>query len=257
MSPLQYWAIALVLVMARVGMFVATFPLFRSGGIPRLVKVAFCFALSVMWLTLIAADPTGRVMAPLQDQWLSFGLAVAREMILGGMLGYGLGLFLLPAQIAGAYLGQEIGFSLAEMADPSSELSGNTFGDLWQSLAILAFLVADVPQLAIGALYSSFLRAPIGTPLQLFQASEFSQAVSDAHRWAMELAAPLGVCLFLTTVLLMVLMRMSPHLNLFSVGISLRLAAGLMSAFFFLPETVVALQAVFIRASAFVARLGL
>ena len=235
MNPLQYWVTAWVLVIARVSMFVATFPLFRSGTIPRLVKIAFCLSLSVLWLTLLASDPSGRIDVPAQDHWVSYGVAVGREMVLGGMLGYALGLFLLPAQIAGAYLGQEMGFSLANMTDPSSDLMGNAFGNLVQSLAILAFLAADIHQLAIGTLYSSFLRMPIGAPLQIFRSTEFSQGVADAHRWGLELAAPLALCLFLTTILLAILIRMSPHLNLFSIGISLRLAAGLITAFLILP----------------------
>ena len=71
MTPLQEWTTGLVLVMARVGMFVATFPLFRSLQIPRLVKVSLTLSLSILWLTDLAGATGHPLPTTFEDHWLS------------------------------------------------------------------------------------------------------------------------------------------------------------------------------------------
>jgi flagellar biosynthetic protein FliR len=246
-----------VLIAARIGAFFLTFPLFRSSTLPRLVKVVLALALSVMWLANFLARGALDSLHALPTHWLEFGLAAVRESIVGAGLGYLLGLFFLPAQVAGAYLGQEMGFNLAGVTDPTTESTSNVFGDLLNALAMMTFLLADAHQLAIGTLYVSFARLPLASPLPELAPWVFTQSLSDAHRWGMELAAPMAVGLFLTTVVTVLLMKISPQLNLFAVGIPVRLALGLLAAFVFFPDIVLMMERIFLREAWFIQQLGL
>ncbi len=256
MNLIEYWGVALTLVLARVSMFIVTFPLFRNGQVPRLIKVALSLALSTMWLTNLTLDDAATLPSTLNAGWVELSLAIARESLIGGMIGFAMGLFLLPAQIAGVYLGQEMGLNMAGITDPTSEAQSNALGNLFNSLAILTFFVCDFHQLAIGALYSSFISMPLGEPLKTFNPEVFTQGFSEAHRYGLELAGPIGVCLLLTTVLLAVLMKISPQLNLFSVGTSLRLAIGLAASFIFLPDVIAMMSNIFAHSYSFVVRMG-
>ena len=256
MNLIEYWAIALTLVLARVSMFIVTFPLFRNGQVPRLIKVALALALSTMWLTNLTLDDAATLPKTVDASWLAMSLAIARESLIGGMIGFAMGLFLLPAQIAGAYLGQEMGLNMAGITDPTSEAQSNALGNLFNSLAMMIFLVGNFHQLAIAALYSSFISMPIGEPLKLFHPEVFTQGFAEVHRLGLELAGPIGVCLLLTTVLLAVLMKISPQLNLFSVGTSLRLAVGLTASLIFLPDLIVMMRNIFAHSFSFVVRMG-
>lgn len=256
MNGLESWTTSLMLVLARVGMFITVFPLFRAASVPRLVKVVLSLSLSVMWLVNFMLDPAVSLPVDLSPHWLVLGMAIAREAIIGGMLGYALGLFLLPGQVAGYYLSQELGFTLGGLSDPTSETPSSVFGELLNSLAMLVFLCTDIYQLAIGTLYASFTRLPLGQPLRLFRLSVISQGLSEAHRWGLELAAPMAIGLFLITVLLALLMRVSPQLNLFTVGTSLRLMGGLFVCFVLLPDLLLSLRSIVLRSCAFVERLG-
>ncbi len=122
---------------------------------------------------------------------------------------------------------------------------------------MLIFLGSNVHHLVIGTLYSSFARLPVGEPLQMFQMSTFSQGLANAERWGLELAAPIGIILFLTTVLLTIMIRTSPQLNLFSVGIVLRIGIGLVASFVFFPDILSMISVVFSNVSWFVERLGM
>src|SRR5262245_61263501 len=107
------------LVLARVGAFVAVLPLLGGGAVPRLVKLGLTVALGCSWFgTLFAKLPPEGLSASLQSSWPALGVAAGREMLLGALLGYAFGLFLLPARAAGEVLSQETGLSLGGLLDP-------------------------------------------------------------------------------------------------------------------------------------------
>jgi flagellar biosynthesis protein FliR len=83
-----------------------------------------------------------------------------------------------------------------------------------------------------------------------------SGSFSNAHRWGMELAAPMGVGLFLVTGITAMLMKISPQLNLLSVGIPLRLALGLGIGLLFFPQLAEILVGIFLRQRELIMRLG-
>ena len=168
-ATLTYWVTAFVLVVARVSTFFVVFPLFRAARVPRLIKVSFSIALSGLWLSSMANDAAVAFPIISNDHWVTYGVAIAREMIIGGALGYLFGLFFLPAEIAGSYLGQEMGLSMASITDPSSGTSTNVLGELLGVFAMLIFFGSDVHHFVIGTLYSSFANIPVGEPLRMFQ----------------------------------------------------------------------------------------
>ncbi len=256
-ATLAYWVTAFVLVMTRVSTFFVVFPLFRAARVPRLVKVSFSLALSALWLGSLAKNPHVVFPDVSADHWIVYGIALAREAIVGAALGYVFGLFFLPAEIAGSYLGQEMGLSMASVTNPSSGTSTNVVGELLAVLAMLVFFGSDVHHLVFGTLYSSFAKVPIGAPLQMFQVSTFSLGLSHAERWGLQLAAPIGVILFLTTVLLSIMIRTSPQLNLFSVGITIRIGVGLVASLVLFPEILAMVGVVFSNVSSFVERTGM
>jgi flagellar biosynthesis protein FliR len=59
------------------------------------------------------------------------------------------------------------------------------------------------------------------------------------------LAGPVGLCLLLTTVVLAVLTRAAPQMNIYSVGFPLRLTVGLAASVLLLPTWVAAVVSSF------------
>lgn len=257
MNGLEYLMVVFLLILSRIGGFMATFPMFRSGTIPPLIKTAIAMSLSALWLSNLVLDGPASLPPAPESHWLAYGVAVVREVIIGSLLGFLLGLLFLPAQLAGSYLGQEMGFNMAGVTDPTMESTSNVFGDFLTALAMLLFFAADAHQLAIGALYSSFASFPLGHPLPDFDANLVSASFSNAHRWGMELAAPMGVGLFLVTIISAMLMKISPQLNLLSVGIPLRLALGLGVGLLLFPQVANVLKIIFLRQGELITRLGI
>jgi flagellar biosynthetic protein FliR len=236
------------LVLVRVATLLAVFPLFGGRNLPNTVKIGFAVAMSVCWSTLGPAAEAAAGSPPVcNGHWLWYGAAVVREVIVGGSLGVTLGLFLLPAQIAGSYLAQELGLTLATLTNPGDNSAATVGSQLMSCLGTLLFFALDLHHAVLRALYASLLSRPVGTEFQLPAPERVLAGFNDAHESGLLIAAPAGVTLFLLAVVMLVIMRVAPKFNLFSFGLSFRLALGFLAVLLFLPEMCQLLSRMFLR----------
>ena len=248
--------IALSMLLARVGTFVAIMPIF-AGQVPRLVKAGLALSLTLFWfgaLNGVVADRAWLTQST-QVSWLAFGLVLGREVLLGALLGYAFGLFLAPAQIAGEYLTGEMGLSFGAQVHPSGGNSPGGLTQLFESLALLLFLGLDIHHLFFAVFDNVLTRHPIGGALPAWRMPQLVTGVAAVGEWGLLLAAPVGAFLFLTAVVLALMTRAAPQLNLYSVGFPLRLAAGLVGLLLFFPQLMSNLVAIFGRLSELLIRM--
>lgn len=250
------------LILARTGAFVAVLPLLGGNATPRTVKIGFAMALAVMYFPVLSGSatlPAVVEMGPLS--WLAFGVAVGKESLLGAYLGYLMSLVLLPVRIAGDYLGQEMGLALAAQADPSATNPSLVVSQLFQMLAALLFFGLNGHHLFLIALNGTFLYFPIGghglaAMLRMgTAAAPLTAGLSSAQEWGILLAAPVGALLFLSSIVLALITRAAPQMNLFSVGFGLRIMLGLTGLFVLMPGFLNALVRCLAHMSALLERL--
>ena len=247
---IEHWVLAFTLILVRVATVLSMLPLLGRRHVPTTVKIGLSLALAMMWFGRFGVSTT--MMSGTNMPWLGYALAVAREVLFGAGLGFALGLFLVPVQIAGAYIAQEMGLTLATMTDPSTGATSSVPSQLLEALGVLLFFTLDMHHVVFRALHASFLRIPVGSPEIFSSAALMPAAVSEAHRWGLLIAAPIGICLFITSIGMALMMKASPQFNLFSVGLSLRLLAAMVSLVIFLPELLTLVQRSFYRSAAFV-----
>jgi flagellar biosynthetic protein FliR len=137
--------------------------------------------------------------------------------------------------VAGEFITQEIGLSFASEVTMSSDGSGGPLTVILDLFATLLFFGLNVHHLFLTVLDSSFLNFPVGQPFQMPMFDLVGEAAS-AQEWGLVLAAPVVVCLFLTTVVLALLTRAAPQLNIYTVGFPLRLIVGMVALLVFLPQ---------------------
>lgn len=229
---------AFALTLARVGTFVYFLPLLGGPNLPRMVKVGTSMALSVFFYVetasaLLGSEPGTTATPP----WLGFGVALVRELFLGALLGFAMGLFLMPARVAGEMLAQESGLTIGNILSATGDGVGNPFVILFEMIASLVFFTLDFHHVFLTVLHATFTRYPIGRAFAL-PTLDVVTAVGAAEEGGLLLAAPLVLCVFLTTVVLMMMARAAPQLNLFSVGLPLRVLVSLGVILVLLPQMV-------------------
>lgn len=237
-------------VLARVGAFVAVLPILDGAKAPRSVKMGLTLALTAFLILQVGVASPALLARASSLTWLGCALILAREAMLGAFLGYALGLILLPVKIAGQYLGQEMGLSMGQLLGPTSSNPSTVVSTLFEILSTLLLLGLDGHHLFLATLQGTFTRYPIGAAFAPPPVDDLVTGLSRSQEWGMGIAAPLGGALFLTTVVLAVLSRTVPQMNLFSVGFSLRVAVGLGGAYLLLPDMIRGIVHVFGRYNA-------
>lgn len=225
-------ATAFVFVLMRVGGFVVAMPIFRREMVPRTVKAGLIMSLAMFWFPGMASN--------VADQYGTAEVIVygIREVVLGVTISMLLGFFLLPARIAGSWVSQEIGLSMGQQADPVTRENSTVVSQVFTSIATLMFLAMDLHHSLFRVLGLTFEHIPFGTSLNSERVARLSvDSLTVAHEYGLAIAAPVGVFLFLLSVILFLLNKASPQINLFSVGLPLRLAVGFALILLLLPET--------------------
>ncbi len=227
------------LVLARVGAFVAVMPLFSGRGTPLLVRVGLSLSLSVFWLTTLVPPPElARLRSVGELPWLLFGLALGREAILGAMVGLLFSLFLAPVHIAGEFITQQIGLAQAAVLGPAADTSAAPLTLILETLAGFVFLELNCHHIVFTVLHATFAKYPLGGAFLPVPAGSLVDAVVVAETCGVLLAGPLALAMFVLTVVLAVLGRAAPQINVYSVGFTLQAFAGIIGALLLTPELV-------------------
>jgi flagellar biosynthetic protein FliR len=245
-----------VLVLARVGTFVAIMPFFGGAGLPRSVKAGLTMALTLFWYGSLdkvpAVDLTNKTVAA---QWVVFLIVVGREALLGASLAFALGLFLAPIRVAGEYLGEEMGLIVSPFIDPASPNVAGAVTQMFEAIGVLVFLGIDGHHLFFAILNSTFHHLPVGQPIHLPSVGLVVDSVASVQELGLLLIAPVGMCLFLTSIVLALMAKVAPQLNIFSVGFALRALVGLATLWLFAPNLIAGMIAIFGRISELLGRL--
>ena len=215
-----------ILVLARVSSFIALFPLFSQRQLPNLVKVALAVALSVFWHGTVAADPAIAA-SDFELTLVGSMLMLVKEVSIGIALAILLGLLFVPAKIAGSYVGQELGLSLASISDPGSQDSSTLLSRIFETLAILLFFGFNLHHFVIIVIHVSFDQLLGKIDLTRLPTEQLTQLINRATDYGLQSVGPVLVLLMLITVTLALLNKAAPAMNLFSVGISFRSGFGI------------------------------
>ncbi len=238
---IELWILTFALMLIRLATFCLTFPIWNSHRPPNTVKIGLVFALTIFWFFGQPVSEATTTLARSID-WYVFGAAVIREILIGGVLGFVFHIFVIPARIAGAYIAQELGLNLATLSDPSMPEQTSVVASLFQLAAIIMFFALNLHHFVLRCLDAAFQAVPVGATWNAETLPELSLAFFQLIDQGLTIAAPVGIVLFITLVSLLLLARAVPSLNLFSVGLSVRLGVGFIALIIFLPFIVANLR---------------
>ena len=223
--------ITFVLILARVSAFIAFFPLFAQKQLPRLTKTGLALALTLFWFGTLPQEQFVSV----QMNAVHSLLYLAKEIGVGFLLALLMGFIFVPAKIAGAYVGQEIGLSLASVTSPGSADSSTVMTTLFEMFAILLFFGLNIDHFMVAFLHHSLTHIGADVSLTDLPTELLIQTTGSLTEQGNLIVGPVGICLFVLTVGLALLNKAAPTLNLFSVGMSLRAGIGFICLIAFFP----------------------
>jgi flagellar biosynthetic protein FliR len=163
------------------------------------------------------------------------------------VLSIALGLFFLPAKIAGSYVGQELGLSLAAISDPGSQDSSTLISRVFEGFAILIFFGINLHHFLILVIHNSFDQLLGKIDVLRLPTEQIIQLIARVNDYGFMIIGPVAILFMLITLGLAYLNKAAPTLNLFSVGMSIRSGFGIFCLLVFCPVIFGAIQLYFYR----------
>jgi flagellar biosynthesis protein FliR len=223
----QLWA--LLFAMVRVSAAFVAAPVFSAVAVPLPARIALSGAIGVLVLNVTHITPPTEIFA------LATFLAVAAEALIGLALGFVLQIAFSAPFVASEVISMSMGLSFANAVDPNSGHSTPAIGQFLSLLLTLLFLSVDGHLLLVDLIVRSYETMPPGAwlaPERLLNIALFGGYVFLA---GLLLALPVGFLLLCLNVVVGMLSRAAPALNLFAVGLPASLAMGVAAILLALP----------------------
>jgi flagellar biosynthesis protein FliR len=216
----QIW----LLFLLRAAGFCFVAPILSSRVAPAQLRIALTVFLAMVsflaWAPLCTLQP-GMEMGV-------FLPAAASEIILGLLLGFLVGLLFMAFQFAGQLIGYQMGFAIVNVLDPNSQTQVSLVSEFLFACVTLSFLSLNLHHEMIGVWYQSYQIAPPGSfALTNLSLPVLTACCDDIFYLSLKIAMPLLAFLLLTDLALGIVARVMPQMNVFIVGIPLKIALGL------------------------------
>lgn len=216
----------MMLVLVRISAIITVAPFFNQSTVPRRTKLFLSFFLSLIVMNLV--DYT----AVSYDGMIGYSILIVKEGITGVLIGLGSSLCLYILNFSGHMVDMEIGFAMAMEMDPTTQVQTTITSTFFMAIFMLMFLASDMHYFVIDALFDSYQLVPIGgakiSP-SLYQI--FIKYITDYFLIGFRIILPIFTCILILNVVLGILAKVAPQMNMFVVGMQAKVFAGLFLLF--------------------------
>ncbi|OQA32604.1 MAG: Flagellar biosynthetic protein FliR [Betaproteobacteria bacterium ADurb.Bin341] len=221
---LDAWMAAFFYPLTRILALFASAPLWSSAAMPRRTRLILALAVTI---GLAPSLPVMPDIAPASTEGLWI---LAQQFLIGLGMGFSMRIVYLAIDLAGSYIGFQMGLGFATFYDPTSASQTGVMAEFMGLMALLAFLSINGHLMYVATLSQSFVAIPVGaTPLGSGSWLNVAELGSKIFSGGLLLALPVIVALIITNIALGVLTRAAPQLNLFAVGFPLTLMGGFLA----------------------------
>lgn len=160
---------------------------------------------------------------------LSLALIVIQEFGVGFAIGFSALLVFSAMQVAGQLIDMSIGFGIVEVVDPQYGTQVPLMGSFLYLIALLLFLMFDGHHAVLAALVRSYELVPIGqSVLKPGLLDLVTTLFGGMFLTAVEISLPVVGVLLIVDLIMGILARTIPQMNVFVVGLSLKVLVGLL-----------------------------
>jgi len=218
-TDLEYF----LLIFVRMSTFIVTAPFFSTPNVPRRANAGFAFMFSVIIYSSVLPHET-----VIYESVVGFAVIVIKEAIAGLVIGLGANICLSICALAGKVADMEIGLSMVQMFDPITKDNTGFMGTIYEYGVMLILLVTNMHHYILRAFIESYTLIPIGGVK--FSSDKIVTAsltfLGDYVSIAFRFCLPVVAAIMLTNALLGIMAKTSPQMNMFAVGIQIKILIG-------------------------------
>ncbi len=211
-----------VLVLFRMSGIFFTAPVFSHKAFPIRIKASFAF-----FLALIVFHSVDITNAELTDNMISFGLMSLKEVAVGAIIGFSIGLLFMMFSLAGTMVGRQIGLEMASTLSPGSATGGSLIGFVYYFSATMIFFATNAHHWVIKTLAYSYKVVPLaGFRFNASLTEKMINSLSLYFAHGVKMAAPFIIVGFLSLVVIGIVLKITQQTNLFILELPMKALVG-------------------------------
>lgn len=219
----------LMLILVRVSAFLIFLPVLSGMSIPMQARLFFAFVMSA------AIYSSGIVtIVTFHDSPAGFIMLILTEVATGALMGFILFFIFNAILFAGQFIDFSMGFAMVNVLDPIQQIQVPVMGNILTMSAFALLVAVGGLHLFIQMFFDSFRLIPIGSAFILGNAP-----LMDFMVWtlvgfailAVRIALPVVGAMLIIDVCLGIMVKAVPTMNVFVVGMPLKVLVGLILVF--------------------------
>jgi flagellar biosynthetic protein FliR len=209
-------------ILVRISAFVFSAPFLSNNHVPARVKIGFSMSFALLLFWVLPFEQVAYVNM--------FGLttALVKEAIVGLILGFLANAAFHILAFTGHMLDTEIGFGMVQELDPTTGMQVTITSNLYSYSVMLMMLITGLHRPIIKAIADSYRIIPVDRAFfrpTLYQL--FLDFLVQYFIVGFRIALPMFASILLLNVVLAVLAKVAPQMNMFVIGLQLKVLVGL------------------------------
>lgn len=219
-----------ILVLFRVSGILFVAPIFGARNLPVLTKTGLAILISFVLAPTV--EHGGLQMRALPE----LGVALAREAMVGIMVGMAVDFFFSGVEMAGEWVGVQVGFGVANVLDPEGEHQVTILAQVKILIAFMLFLMVDGHHMVIRTVGKSFEIVPLATAhLSGGLVQYMFSLAGQLFVLGLKIASPIMGIILMVELAMALVARTVPQMNILMVGLPVKVLLGLVALQTLLP----------------------
>ena len=212
----------ILLILVRIASFMFVAPFFSQGGVPTQAKIGLSFFIAVLLFDIVpepTLDYSGVV---------GYAIVVLNEGITGLLIGFAAYICNSIVVFAGSLIDMDIGLSMAQEFNPDMKMQITSTGNLYYYLIFAMLLATNMHHYILRAVCDSFYVVPIGGAQFEWDSLLVSMTtyMTDLFVIGFRIFLPVFAVIMIMNCILGVMAKVAPQMNMFSIGIQLKIMVG-------------------------------
>jgi len=212
-----------LLILVRMASFVMTAPFFSMPHVPRWFRVGFAVMMSVLVYLAFPQEPVQ------YSTIFTYAVIVIKEAIVGVLIGYSANICLSILNFAGHMVDAEMGLTMVSIFDSTTNQQVTISGTYFYYTVSLMLFISGMYQYVLSAIVSTYVLIPLNGAI--FSSERVLNSMitfmTDYIVLGFRLCLPVFIVMILTNSILGILAKVSPQLNMFAVGLQIKVLVGL------------------------------
>ena len=229
-AQLMGWVTPILWPFLRVLGLFTTAPVFSMRAFPVRARIGLAFLIA-----LCAQATLGNQPVVAMDSAQALG-ALVQQVGIGMAIGFAVRLVFASVELAGELVGLQMGLNFAAFFNPMTNAQSSAVSTFFGNIAVLLFVVINGHLTVLMAVIKSFDAFPVGgSLLEALARVRLHELGADLFASALWIALPMVGLLLFVNLLMGIISRVAPQMNIYAIGFPITLTAGLAGIALVLP----------------------